>query len=226
MSAIEGLPKAGLQKLTRRAKGVASRVLLHRFLPARLVLAVVPYQERHMTGADCDRQYSSGRWDYLREAPEMGRYSVIAGYCRYYGPLDRVLDIGCGEGLLADWLGPVGVGSYVGIDLSEHGIAAARERGLPKAEFSVAKAEEFEPEGRFSGIIFNEVLYFLADPVGQLKRFSEALEPGGVFIVSLYESIHSLRLWPLLGREFKTLDKVHIRHATKTAWDVAVLRPR
>lgn len=226
MRVVGELRGSGLRNLTRRAKDVASWMVLQGLLPARVVPAVSPYRKPPVSAADWEREYASGRWDYLREAPELPRYSVIAGYCRFFGPAERVLDIGCGEGLMADWLGTVGFGAYVGIDLSEKAVAAARGRGLPKTDFLVADAEAFEPDGRFDAIIFNEVLYFLDDPAAQLGRYSRALADGGVLVVSLYDSVAALRVWPLLRRGFETLDRVHVRHATKAAWQVAVLRPR
>ena len=59
---------------------------------------------------------------------ELARYSVIAGYLHHLRAGGSVLDVGSGEGLLADHLRPLGYSRYHGIDLSEAAIAQAAGR--------------------------------------------------------------------------------------------------
>src|SRR5262245_51695956 len=51
-----------------------------------------------------DEEYASGRWDVMRRSDELARYSVLAGYLRRLHPRGRVLDVGCGEGILLEHL--------------------------------------------------------------------------------------------------------------------------
>ena len=53
----------------------------------------------------------------------------------------RVLDVGCGNGFLANWLATQGASHVVGVDLSESGIAAARA-AYPKVRFEIMAADD------------------------------------------------------------------------------------
>ena len=48
--------------------------------------------------------------------------------------------------------------------------------------------EKFDARGeRFATIVFNEMLYYTADPVGLLRKYSALLWQGGVVLCSIYE---------------------------------------
>lgn len=138
--------------------------------------------------AEWDKEYADGRWDYLREADEAGRYGLIASLLRHYVPEGRILDVGCGEGILLDYLHPRQAGNYTGIEFS----GAAREKLLsrfPSVEVAGVTAEDFAPvsEERFAAIVFNEVLYYLNQPIYQLERYARFLSPGGAIVVSMFQ---------------------------------------
>ncbi|CAD6559874.1 Ubiquinone biosynthesis O-methyltransferase, mitochondrial [Paraburkholderia kirstenboschensis] len=95
---------------------------------------------------------------------EVGRYSVIVGYCLHFKPAARVLDVGCGTGILARWLSGAAISSYLGIDLSEAAIEKARQSNIQGAEFAVADGTAFKTSQLFDVIVFNEVLYYIRTP--------------------------------------------------------------
>lgn len=174
-----------------------------------------------------NRGYESGEWDYLAGAQELGRYSVIASLCRHFAPRGRVLDVGCGSGLLAPWLLDAGVSRYLGVDLSEVAIEQARRTHPDRAEFAVADASTFVSAQKFDAIVFNELLYYLEKPEADVLRFSRVLAPGGVIIVSMWHHTDGLRTWDRLRPHFDELDRVQVTHdPSHLKWDVAVLRPR
>ena len=88
-----------------------------------------------------EEQYRRGSWDFMRRLDEVARYSVIAGYLHHLKPGGSVLDVGSGEGLLADHLRPLGYSRFLGVDLSEAAIAQAAGRRDATTAFAAADAE-------------------------------------------------------------------------------------
>src|SRR5262249_47190801 len=81
------------------------------------------------TQATWDRQYARGEWEGLKSVEESERYRHVADLCRLGHVRPTILDVGCGEGVLLDWLLHVtgAMPRYVGIDLSAEAIRRARE---------------------------------------------------------------------------------------------------
>jgi len=139
------------------------------------------------TGEEWDAEYREGRWGFLLDVKEVARTGVISGWLRATGTGTRVLDIGCGEGVLFGHLDSSALDSYVGVDISEAALATARvDRN--RARLVAADLESYAPEPgeTFSAIVFNEVLHFAEDPGAELKRYSDWLAPGGIVAVSMY----------------------------------------
>jgi len=96
---------------------------------------------------------------------------------------NRVLDIGCGTGVLLDYLPEV---DYVGFDMSAHYIAACRKRYGAKGTFHQREltADTVADYGDFDIVVATGVLHHLDD--GAAKNLChmarEALRPGGRLI--------------------------------------------
>ncbi len=192
-------------------------------LPEALRASLKSYRELRLAGSQWDSEYASGAWQWLRSGQELPRYSVIVGYCRHISPSGSVLDIGCGEGLLARWLANE-CSRYVGVDLSAEAIALARAKNLPFAEFVVADAKDFRPSAQFDVIAFNECLIYFGRPAELVMRLAGALTPGGAIIVSLNEGVMSHQIWRMLRGSFREQEHVEIRNRAGS-WRVAVLQP-
>jgi SAM-dependent methyltransferase len=80
-----------------------------------------------------------------------------------------VLDVGCGEGLLAERLGRLGW-PVLAIDASASAVERTRRRCAEHRNVRAEKADacELRPPGTFSVIVFAEVLYYLR--FGFLRR--------------------------------------------------------
>ncbi len=68
-----------------------------------------------------DNLYEDGHWDYLEDYGEAARYDVITGMLRRYKNVKTLLDLGCGSGVLAEYL-EIGKFAYTGIDFSAKAI--------------------------------------------------------------------------------------------------------
>jgi len=111
---------------------------------------------------------------------------------------DRVLDCGCGSGVVSAHLATRGA-HVVGIDTNPDAVAFARSMfGSENLTFAETAADEIaDPLASFSKILFLEVLEHLyADQaVPILTRFRELLRPGGQLLVT---TPNYRGTWPIL----------------------------
>jgi SAM-dependent methyltransferase len=97
----------------------------------------------------------------------------------------RVLDAGCGPGLVSEALLAAGHRVF-GVDLSAEMIARARRRCAPagdRAEFAQASLHDDSVAGPFDASVSRYVLHHVADPAGFVRRQVELLRPGGVLVL-------------------------------------------
>lgn len=106
---------------------------------------------------------------------------------------DRLLEIGCGGGLLLRDALRAGA-SATGIDHSEEMVALARERA-PDADVVLGRAEDLPfPDGSFTAFAMSIVFTFFADPARVLGECRRAASPGARLAV--YTSSAELRGTP------------------------------
>jgi SAM-dependent methyltransferase len=153
---------------------------------------------------------NAGDWEGLDSVEQAPRYAAIVELlCAFQAEL-KVLDVGCGEGVLRSWL-PMDT-NYTGIERSSLATQKAIERDA-SARIIHTSAESFDPCGeRFASIVFNEMLYYAADPVGLLQRYSRWLWHGGVMLCSIYQKPGPVslkrRLWHLLDHR-RPISNIH-----------------
>jgi len=177
--------------------------------------------------AEWDQQYASGRWDYLRTTGEAAHYGVILSYLYTIEYPHRILDIGCGEGLLHAMLDPQRYERYIGIDVSLEVISRLNPRVDTKTVFVCADARTYNVESseQFDVIIFNECLYYFEDPLGVSQRYAQHLAPNGALIVSMYAEDQTRRIWRMLDSVYQIEDEVHVTNRSGVAWTIKLLRP-
>ena len=99
-----------------------------------------------------------------------------------------VADIGCGQGIALNLMAQAFPNSrFVGYDLSEEGIAAARAEaegmGLENARFEVGDVRTFDESEHYQLITAFDVIHDLAHPAEVLRNIFNALGPGGTFLM-------------------------------------------
>jgi 2-polyprenyl-3-methyl-5-hydroxy-6-metoxy-1,4-benzoquinol methylase len=101
-------------------------------------------------------------------------------------PRGRLLQVGCGHGLLLDEARRRGY-EVAGVELSVEAVRHARERlGLPVRDTALEDAalEDAALEGeRYDAVLMVDVLEHLDDPVVALERLSALLRPEGALLV-------------------------------------------
>lgn len=199
-------------------------------LPGQILRAwssLRPYRPMDGHKAALEAEYQRGAWDYLAGLPELARFSVLAGYCHALADRPDILEIGCGEGLLAERLCPSRVAAYTGVDISETAIERARAKGIANTNFAVSDALTFSPTGSYDPILFTECLEYFEDPAALVQRFERSLARGGSFIVSMFVGVdtnRSHRIWKMLAGRYETFDETRVSNAQGLSWVIKVLR--
>lgn len=94
------------------------------------------------------------------------------------GPQDRILDLGCGDGVLTERIAATGA-SVLGVDSSVDMLEAARARGLDVRQVD-GQALPFVEE--FSGVFTNAALHWMPDQHAVAAGVFRALRPGGRYV--------------------------------------------
>jgi 2-polyprenyl-3-methyl-5-hydroxy-6-metoxy-1,4-benzoquinol methylase len=174
-----------------------------------------------------DNEYRSGSMSNLSELRDLGRYNMIVGYFNFFHPGGTVLDVGCGEGILQQKLKPFAYRYYVGIDISEIAIASAMTHADDRSTFIRADLTTFASSQKFDLIVFNEILYYLADPLSVIERFSRSLEPDGLMVASIWAdpqgSRRALKVWRMIDSVAKVVDSTTV--SNRDTWTIKVFQP-
>lgn len=145
-------------------------------------------------------------------------------------PNPRILDVGCGGGILAEALAQAGA-QVTGIDLSLPSLEAARrhaQAGGLQIDYRAIAAEQIAAEqpGAFDAVACLEMLEHVPEPGKVIAACAQAVKPGGrVFFSTINRSLFSLlavilvgeyvlRLLPRGSHEYRKL----IRPAELKAW--------
>ncbi|MCO5064865.1 MAG: bifunctional 2-polyprenyl-6-hydroxyphenol methylase/3-demethylubiquinol 3-O-methyltransferase UbiG [Rhizobiaceae bacterium] len=148
-------------------------------------------------------KFNPVRLAYIRDqiAARMGRDPLAAR------PLEgvRVLDIGCGGGLLCEPMARLGA-TVVGVDPAERNIEVARlhaaEGGLD-IDYRATTAEALADAGEQFDVVLNmEVVEHVTDIDLFIQRTSEMVKPGGLmFVATINRTLKALGL-AIIGAEY------------------------
>ena len=98
----------------------------------------------------------------------------------------RILDIGCGAGLLCEPFTRLGA-QVIGVDPSASNIAAARlhaDKGHLSIDYRCTTVEEMDVRERFDIVLAMEVVEHVTDIGVFLARCAAMLKPGGMMVIS------------------------------------------
>ena len=180
--------------------------------------------ERYYSAASWNQDWSSG-YD-LSVPKEDARYGTLMVMMQRYEKGGPILDVGCGDGLLAERYRSFRPTRIVGFDYSETAVEHAIARSIPNTEFFCADSRTYQPSGKFPLIVFNESLYYLQDYVGVLDTLSRALTPDGVLLISMYDTIITQRIWKNVTGRYILLQGAAVKdEQTGCRWWIRSMRP-
>lgn len=186
-----------------------------------------PYSGRHptsherMTGLPWDASYQNGPapWDIGRPQPAIARLASESGFA------GAVLDVGCGTGENALYLGSRGL-SVLGVDVAETALAIARDkahdRGVDVA-FTAADALQLERLGRRFKTVLDCGLFHTFDrderPVYVASLASVTEHDGTVYVLCFSDKGPDTGPHPISQEELRAAFNPGI------GWNIVALEP-
>ena len=130
-------------------------------------------------------------------------------YINQHAPLNnkRVLDIGCGGGILSESMARSGA-TVTGIDLSQAAIDVARlhamEAGIDQVSYECCSAEDFAARhaGSFDIVTCMEMLEHVPEPESIVRACKDLLKPDGAAFFSTLNRNGKSWLFAIVGAEY------------------------
>lgn len=173
--------------------------------------AVQLYAPSSAKRSQWNREFSTGRWNCLTATPGDPVYAFLEKYAAG----QSILDLGCGSGNTASELAPHCYRNYIGVDISDEAVAMAAKRAeengrADKNRFFQSDIQSYVPAGKFRIILFRDSIYYVPGSKlkGTLQRYAQYLEPGGVFVVRMYDAGAKLTsALRVIERDFEVVEK-------------------
>ena len=139
--------------------------------------------------------YNPVRLAYIAAAAEQGLGRELSGL--------RILDIGCGAGILSEALARTGA-QVTGLDATPELIAAAQKHAQEQhlnIDYICRELDQFKPKQKFDLIVASEVLEHVTDVPAFLQAACARLAPGGIFVTSTMNRTKRALLLGILAAE-------------------------
>ena len=189
---------------------------------------VFGYNKRPKSSLNND--FKEGRWNYLESLEEKARYDKVIELYEEFKQGGSILDIGCGQGVLYQYLQEVfpNVSNvFCGIDIAEEAVSIAKKK-FPVIDFRAINFEQENLNGKFDVVIFNESLYYFGWPLKTLEKCVQYnLNPDGIFIVSMHDYYgRNKRIWKHIDQNYTVLSERTTTNKNGQTWDTKAFKPR
>lgn len=124
---------------------------------------------------------SASKWDPAHYAENAGFVPALGNAVLTLlapQPGERILDLGCGDGVLTEKLRDAGA-SVLGVDASPDMVAAAARRGL---DVHVMDGQALTFSAEFDAVFSNAALHWMLQPAAVVAGVFRSLKPGGRFV--------------------------------------------
>ncbi|NWF63228.1 MAG: bifunctional 2-polyprenyl-6-hydroxyphenol methylase/3-demethylubiquinol 3-O-methyltransferase UbiG [Chloroflexi bacterium] len=121
-------------------------------------------------------------------------------------PQPRILDVGCGGGILSEALAKAGA-QVVGLDLSEASIQVAKQHAQSQSlqiDYRYESVHDLAEKqaGTFDAVVCMEMLEHVPEPAKVVASCAQALKPGGHAFFSTINRTPKAFLFAIIGGEY------------------------
>lgn len=184
-------------------------------------------------------EFAAGKWSFLRRDDEQVRLKRVARliHAHLKGGAVPLVDLGSGEGHLCNWLDESKISRYVAVDISDVALENIVEDKIAVTRICESLAT-YSPDAELKSaplvIVANEVLYYEADSVDQLKRIAEGQREECLMVISAVGphpdkpnwTAASIKLWKEIdGLGWHKLEAEIVRdEESGVIWDIVVFK--
>jgi len=183
------------------------------------------YLGKRLSRSVWERQFSSGYWDYLYSEDEQDHYLGICDLYNQYKPGKKILDVGCGQGVLYHYIknNVKNEVDFFGVDISHNAIMLAKARFGTQNFVQI----DFDKEGierKFDVIVFNETLYYFEQPLKTIEQSIKwNLNQGGYIIISMFDLPDHRKIWNKLVNNYTFVEVKEITNYKGQKWKLGIL---
>lgn len=182
----------------------------------------VEHQWLYMGARGWDSQFKQGVWDYLKTTPvERARIALIASVLMpSYGPSNgTILDVGCAEGVLTQYLPLELKNNYIGLDISQVAISRARESHKDASYTWVAEScHTYTPPHYLDFILFSEMLMYV-EHEKIIRQYESYLNPDGKIIISFFlKDVKAAAVFNFTRRHLELVDTYQVGGIADKRW--------
>jgi SAM-dependent methyltransferase len=172
-----------------------------------------------------NHQYAQGKWDGLKDAPELERQNIIKEYFLNYKGEGNMIEFGCGFGVLPDVIfKKQHYSNYLGVDVSDFVIEKIQNLADSRHIFEVGDMENYTFKEKYDVIVFNEVINYAQNIPKLLADCRQnGLKDGGIFIISVHDYKRSIEHWKDIHSTLQVLESRRVDNGNNR-WQVEVLK--
>lgn len=123
-------------------------------------------------------------WEIYYNHIDMLYVELVNTVCALVAPETKVLDIGCGDGLISNVLAEVKKCQVIGIDNHPVAIQLAKQKNMNSNKFFCKSVYSIHYMRKFDVVIAIEIFEHLRNPISLLEKAFKALKDDGVLIIS------------------------------------------
>lgn len=153
------------------------------------------------------------QWDRVKKEV-FGDFDLNAVIIKKIINHGRFADLGCGTGELIECLAGVGFESFIGIDSSPEMLDQARIKlaKISNAELRLGELEHLPMKNKeIDTVVMNMVLHHISQPRVPIEEVNRVLKPGGIFILSDFETHRFEQIKEILGSAWLGFEKEQIK---------------